>query len=164
MKTRIPLALAALAAAGALFVAGCGGGDDSSSTTASSASGATGASGTALTTEEFLKQGNAICAAGNKDTQQAAEQTFTGQKPTQAQVEQFASVLVPSVQSQIDAISALTPPADLADQVSTFLDDAQSALAKVKADPSLLLANDSDGPFADVNAQAKQIGLDECGG
>jgi hypothetical protein len=102
--------------------------------------------------------------AGNKELDQAANDTFTGGQPTDAQIEQFASVLVANVQGQIDAIRELTPPEELADQVETFLSDAEDALAQVEADPSLLAASDTEGPFASVNQQARQIGLDQCGG
>lgn len=164
MRQRTLTAFALIAALAALFVAGCGGDDETTSSTTAGASGATGATGTALTTEEFLKQGNAICAAGNEEIESAANQMFSGQ-PTEAQLEQFATdTLVPSVQGQIAALRALTPPEDLADQVDTFLTDAESALGEVESDPSLVAASGSDDPFADVNAQAKDVGLAECAG
>lgn len=163
MRTRLPVVVALLVcAAFTVAVAGCGG-DDESSTTAIEESGATGAGGVALTEDQFLAQGNAICAAGNKELDQAANDTFSGGQPTQAQIEQYAKeVLVPSVQGQIGAIGALTPPEDLADQVDSFLSEAQDALDEVEADPSLLAASENDGPFAGVNATATEIGLTEC--
>ncbi|MDX6581971.1 MAG: hypothetical protein QOI10_1155 [Solirubrobacterales bacterium] len=164
MRTRLLIPFAILAALGAIAVTGCGGGGDSSSTT-SGTSGATGASGTALTADEFAKQGNAICAAGNKELDQAANDTFTGGKPTDAQLQQYVTdTFVPSVQGQIDAVGALVPPADIADQVDTFLSDAQDALDQVENDPSLVAGSSSNGPFADVNKEAVAVGLDQCAG
>jgi hypothetical protein len=145
--------VALVCAAFALVAAGCGGSDDTSTTSTAAA----------LSEAEFLTQGNAICAAGNKEIDQAGNDTFTGGKPTDAQIEQFAAVLVPSVQGQVDAIRALTPPADLAEPVDTFLSDTEDALAQIKDDPSLLLASNSNGPFAAISDQANQIGLKECG-
>ncbi len=163
MTNRLLIPFALLAALGVLAIAGCGGGDDSSTST-TGASGATGVAGAPLSEDEFLKQGNAICAAGNKEIDQAAQDAFTGQQPTDAQLQQFADIAVPSIQGQIDAIRALPAPEAIADQVTTFLDDAQSALDDVKADPSLFAAGDgANDPFADVNQQAKALGLDECG-
>jgi hypothetical protein len=162
MRSRLLIPVALIAALGALAVAGCGGDDETSSTT-STAPGASGVSGAALSEDEFAKQGNAICAAGNKAMNQAAEGIFTQQKPTDAQLQQFADIAVPSIQGQIDAIRALPAPESIADQVGTFLDDAQSALDEVEADPSLLAASDSDDPFADVNQEADDLGLNECG-
>ena len=55
-------------------------------------------------------------------------------------------------------------PADITDQVDTFLSDAQDALDQVENDPSLVAAGDSDDPFADVGKEATAIGLDQCAG
>jgi hypothetical protein len=153
------ITIALLGSVVAVAIAGCGGGSDSSTTTTAGASGAT---GTPLSSDEFVKQGNAICAAGNKATNQAANSIFSGEKPTDAQLQQFADILVTSVQGQIDAIRALPAPTDEADQVTTFLDDAQSAVDEVKADPTLLAASNSNGPFADVSKEANALGLTEC--
>ena len=71
MNPRMLLAVP-LAAAG-LIVTGCG--SDSSSSTTST---------TALTKSEFLAQGNAICAKGNKAINQAAQETFNKQSPPRA--------------------------------------------------------------------------------
>jgi len=141
-----------------LVVAGCG---SSSSTTTSGASGASGASGVqgaALSATEFASQGNAICAAGNKVLNAAAKSTFTSKNPSDAELQSFADVAVPSIQGQIDDIRALTPPADEASKVTAFLDAAQAALDKVKADSTLFAGN----AFGDVNKMAIDIGLKEC--
>jgi hypothetical protein len=163
MKNRLLIPFALLAALGAIFVAGCGGDDDTSSTTGTS--GASGVSGTALTQDEFVSQANAICDAGDKDVSQAQQDTFGGEKPSQAELDQFVTgTLVPSIQGQIDAIRALTPPEDIADDVTTFLDDAEDALGQVEQDPALVEGSDNNGPFEPVNAEARQLGLDSCAG
>lgn len=128
----------------------------SSTTTAS-----TGASAAPLSSAEFVKQGNAICAAGNKTLDAAAQGIFTSQNPSDAQLQQFADAAVPSIQGQIDAIRALPAPSADADAVTTFLDTAQSVLDDVKSDPNLFGSGD---PFKEVNAQANDLGLTECAG
>ncbi len=135
----------------ALVVTGCGGDDDESTTEA-----------TALTTEEFLAQGNEICATGNEAIDTIANDVFTGGEPSPEQLENFAELFVENVQGQIDAIRVLTPPEELAADVDTFLTDAEDVLGQVEDDPTLLSVSDSAGPFADVSAQAKEIGLTEC--
>lgn len=155
MSHRILGPLAVLAATGALLAAGCGGDDETTSAATDDS--------TALTEDEFLSQANQICKDGNKEINQGAEDTFGGGQPSQAEIEQFGTdVLLPSIQSQIDAIRALSAPESIADDVTTFLDDAETALGEVEADPSLLAASDGDGPFADVNQQADAIGLTSC--
>src|SRR3954451_3451484 len=123
MTNRILTPFALAATAGALFVAGCGGGDDSSTST--SVSGATGVSGAALSQDELVSQGNAICKDGNKALDAASSQAFSGGQPSQAEIEQYVSdTMVPNIQGQIDALAALTPPEDIAEDYQTFLDDA----------------------------------------
>jgi hypothetical protein len=163
MRSRLLIPFTILAALGAFVATGCGGGDDTSSST-TAAAGASGASGTALTQDQWVTQANAICAAGNKETDAAAQDAFGGQQPSQAQIEQYATdVLIPSIQGQIDAIRALTPPEDIADDATAFLDDAETALDQVRDDPSTIAAGNSDGPFADVSQEAHDLGLTECG-
>ena len=163
MKNRLLIPFALLAALGAITVAGCGGDDDTTSET-TAATGASGVTGTALTEEEWATQADGICAAASKETDAAAEELFGNQQPSQQQIEQYATdVLIPSIQGQLDAIRALTPPEDIADQVTTFLDDAESALDEVRDDPSLITTSGGESPFADVNAEAKELGLTECG-
>jgi hypothetical protein len=165
MRLRLAVPLAAMVA-GLIVLTGCGGGDDTSSTSAG-ASGTSGEQGAALTKSEFLTQGNAICAQGTKEIQAAGKELFTqSQAPTPAEQEKFATdTLIPSIQSQIDGIEALTPPAGDEDQVNAITDAAQSALDKAKADPSLLTdqGGQSD-PFAEANKLANSYGLDECAG
>ncbi len=162
MKNRVLIPFALLAAVGALAVAGCG--DDDETTDTTGASGASGVTGTALTEDEWIEQADAICAAGDKEIDQAGNELFGGQQPSQADLEQFATdVLVPNIQSQLDGLRALTPPEDIADDVTTLLDDANEALDEIRDDPSLVTANGSDSPFADVNRQAQGLGLSECG-
>ena len=163
MKNRLLTLLTILAALGALAVAGCGDDDDTSSTTG--ASGASGVSGTALTEDEWIQQADEICAAGDKEINQAGNELFGGQQPSQAQIEQFANdVLVPNIQAQLDAIAALTPPEEIAGDVTQLLDDANAALDEIRDDPSLVAASASDDPFAEANKEAKALGLTDCGG
>ena len=152
MNNRLLTLLTSLAALGGLAVAGCGGDDDTESTTG--ASGASGVAGTALTEDEWIQQADEICAAGDKEIDQAGNELFGSQQPSQAEIEQFATdVLVPNVQAQLDAIAALTPPEEIADDVTQLLDDANAALDEIRDDPSLVAAGESDDPFTDVNKQ-----------
>ncbi len=71
--------------------------------------------------------------------------------------------VVPSIQGQIDAIRAIGEPAQGAEELDAFLDDAQQALDELENDPSALTEPQAD-PFGDVNKQAKALGLTECAG
>src|SRR5262245_47560234 len=127
-------------------VAGCGGG-----------------SGDRLTQEEFLQQGNAICAKGNQDIETAGASAFaTPGEPTEAEVRAFGeNVIFPNVEEMLDQLRALSPPKEDEEQVDQILDEAQAALDKVKADPALLAQNSG---FDEADRLASAYGLTACAG
>jgi hypothetical protein len=159
----------------AAFVgAGCGGDDDETTTAtttteagATGATGATGESGGGLLPDEFAAEADAICAEGDKEIDAEAEKVFgdAQQAPSAKDQEEFATdTVIPGIQEQIDGLNDLDAPDEGAAEWSTFLEDAQSALDKVKDDPSLLTDQSEGGedPFADVTAQAEDLGLVQC--
>jgi hypothetical protein len=146
-------AIAVMVAVGALL-AGCG--DDEE----------------ALTEEELVEQANAICEEGNERLDTAFEEAFADLGPDEEpDADQVAALiedtLIPSVQTQIDELGDLEPPDELADAYEQLLDDAQQALddleEQVQDDPESLLQQEED-PFAEVNAQAEELGLTACAG
>jgi hypothetical protein len=140
------LLVAAVAVAG--IAAGCGGGNDNSGTTT-----------TSLTKAAWIAKADAICKQGNQEINQAAQQQFGNQKPTESQVQQFTKdTLVPKVQSQVDQIKALGAPSGDEDQVSKLLDTVQADIDKAKS-----ANNIENSIFADGNALARQYGLKVCG-
>ena len=120
-----------------------------------------------LSTREFKKQANAICAQGNQQIDAAAEQGFAGlsrdQQPTAEQLTAFAAVAVPNIKQQVEDVAALEPPRSLRAKVKKLVKTARAAVAKVEADPSLL-ADEKHNPFAASDKQAKKLGLKECAG
>lgn len=149
------LALAATAA----VVAGCG--SSSSETTETTAS---------ISKAEFVKQGNAICMAGNKETNAgfekfAKENNLNHKKPSNAQFEELSeTVLIPSVSKQISEVRELGTPEGEEAEVEEFLTHAEEALEELKADPSLVAKEGKEEPFYTVNKEAAKIGLTSCGG
>jgi hypothetical protein len=149
------MALAAILVFG-LGAAGCGSSKSKSSSTSTPA----------LTKAEFLKKGNAICKKGNRQIGTVANKLFRkrGPKPSKARLTRFAThTLIPSVQSQINQVRALGPPARDKAKVNAIISSAQSALDKGKKDPVLLTSN-GPGPFKKANRLAKSYGLTACAG
>ena len=145
--------LVALTVTVALVAAGCGEDDESTESSSEEA---------ALTEAEFLEQGNAICEAGNQEIQEAG--AALGQNATPDDLKAFVTdTLVPSIQGQIDDLGELVPPEELRANVDTLLADAESAIGELEADPAAVGQGGPD-PFAEVNEQAKEIGLDACAG
>jgi uncharacterized protein with beta-barrel porin domain len=142
----------ALALTAGLIAAGCGGGDDNGTTAA------------AQSKDEFLKRGNQICSAGEKQII-AAENKVLGENPTQAEVNKFATkTAIPTLQYELAGIQGLPPPSGDEDEVDAIVSAAQQGLDKLKGDPSLIAAGGQDNPFAEANKLAKQYGLTACGG
>jgi hypothetical protein len=146
MKLYATLAVASLLAVGAL-AAGCGGSDDNDSSTSN------------LSKAEWIAKADAICQQGNQEIDNAANQQFGHQKPTAAEVQQFATeTALPNTQSQVDKIKALGAPSGDEDQVNKILDTVQADIDKAKAAGDI-----EESTFADGNALAKQYGLKVCG-
>jgi len=154
VSKRLIVLLAALAAF-AMLVAGCGSGGDSSESTSS------------LTKAEFVKQGNAICAKGNKEIQEGFEefeQEVGSQKqPTKAQLtEAIETIVLPAVRNQVEGIQELEPPSGEEAKVEAITDSAEEALEEGEEDPASLTSEKAD-PFAKANEMANEYGLTKCG-
>jgi uncharacterized Zn finger protein len=156
------IALLAALAAISMIVAGCGGGDDSTDSTASSDS-------SGLTKAEFLKQGNAICAKGEKELNEefekfAEEENLSENKPpTEAQLAKATEeFFLPIIKEQVEGVAALSPPAGEEQQVDKVVSAAEAAIEEAEEDPGSL-ANEKEDPFAEANELATEYGLTKCG-
>jgi hypothetical protein len=142
--------------ASALLVAGCGSSDDDSTKTA-------------LTKQQFIAQADAICKQGNKEIEEGfesfAEQNDIpkNQEPSKAQGKEIVeTVIVPSIDSQVEGIRALGFPSGDEDELSAMLDSLDEAVEEAEEDPEALFAAKSD-PFGKPNELAQNYGLKTCG-
>jgi predicted small secreted protein len=155
VSKRLIVLLAALVAS-AMLVAGCGGGSDSSESTSS------------LTKAEFVKQGNAVCAEGNKEIEEGFEEFekehgSQSKQPTKAQLtEAIETIVLPAVRRQVEGVKALGAPSGEAAEVEAITDAAEEALEKSEEDPASLTTEKAD-PFAKANELANEYGLVKCG-
>jgi hypothetical protein len=150
LKTR-RIALVGAVLAFALIVVGCGDDDDTSTV--------------ALTKAQFVKEGNAICKAGNEEInsefEKFADENNVNQRkqPTDAQLEEIAEeFLLPSISEQIEEVRALGAPEGEEDAVNAFLDNAEAEVEEIEGDPSLL----AEDTFVEVNKEARALGLTAC--
>lgn len=125
----------------------------------------------ALSEEEFFRQGNAICAAGNEKLDAMFSELFgnlsPGEEPdAEAAATLFRDEIIPEIQKQIDGIGDLEPPEALAEEVEQLVDEAQAALdtmeQQAEDDPESIVQGQEEDPFADVNEHAREIGLTKC--
>jgi hypothetical protein len=150
------LALLAGALAVALVIAGCGSSSDSS-TTAS------------LSKAEFVKQGNAICKAGNKEIEEGFEE-FTKEnnlsktKPPSKAIQEEAAetILIPAINNQVEEIRALGTPEGDEGEVDEILTDAEEAVEESEEDPTSLLGAEP-AKFKELNKESREYGLTVCG-
>jgi hypothetical protein len=142
----VAVALCALA----LVAAGCGDDEPEPTTTAS---------GPPLSKSKFIAQADALCATGNQAIEEAGKQL--GADPTDAVLEGYVDdTVVPAINTELDGIRALAPPAGDEAQVEAIVNAAQDALDQVSDDPTLVVGGD---PFAKANQLAQAYGLKECG-
>ena len=148
---------AALLAVVALALIGAGCGDDDDSGDSSNPDG-----GDALTKAQFLRQGNAVCAAGNAELE--AEGATLGTEPSPQDIEDFAlDELVPNIRNQIDALRELAPPAGDEDEVDAILTAAEDGVEAIEQDPASAFNDGSADPFDEANQLAAEYGLTACG-
>ena len=114
-----------------------------------------------LTRAEFVKRGNAICAKGTRKIDHAGLTFFrTPGHPSAQETITFAKkVAVPTVQSELDQLRTLRPPADDEPTVKKLLDKTQAAVNRVREDPSLLGRPNGS---VEANALARAYGLTAC--
>ena len=160
MKTGLVALLAAALAAA--IVAGCGGDDGGSDTTPADAPGP-------ISKEEFVAEGNEICEASNEELVSGIEEFAEDNglegddQPSQEQLDELASeVVLPSIANQVDAIRGLGIPKGQEKEVGAFLDNAETTIEELEADPSLL-TDPQTSPFIEVNKEAIDLGLVSCG-
>jgi hypothetical protein len=143
------IALIGAVMAFAAIAAGCGSSDSTTDSTAS------------ITKAEFLKQGNAICAAGNKEINAGFEEALPkGKQPSKAELsEAMETVLIPSVSKQVEEIRALGAPEGEEEAVEQFLAGAEEELEKGEEEPASLA---TEASFHKTSQEAKAIGLVRC--
>jgi hypothetical protein len=114
-----------------------------------------------LSKPEFLKRGNAICARATRAIDLAGQKAFQSPgNPTAREIAAFAkNVVVPAELRAVRLVRALVPPIGDERRVRVILDAAQTAILRVKANPSLLgRPNGSER----ANRLARAYGLVEC--
>lgn len=155
------VALAAVALA--VIAMGCGGGDDED--------GSDGGEATAsapLSKSEYIKQVDAVCAKGGKES----EAEFTrfvkskaiakGQQLNADQIAEVGSdILVPALKKQADQIAALEPPPADVDQIDEYFTGIDAAIRELEENPEE--AKFTAKLFADTDKIAQKYGFKVCG-
>ncbi len=148
--------MVALAAAVALLVAGCGSSDSTTGETPT------------ISRSEYVKQANAICAAGNKEINEEFEKFAKenglkqNQPPPEAKLTEAAEdFFIPSIRRQVEEVAALGVPEGAEEQVETFIANAEAEVERAEENPGQLISDNST-MFDEVNKEATELGLTAC--
>lgn len=152
----LPLTVAVLVA---LAAVACGGDGDEGD-------------GPRLSAEEFRRQGNAICRAGDADLARAAEGLFGEDGITlpepQELVRFFTEEALPVARRKLDQLEGLRPPEGDRETVAEMIQSGRDAVDEVeealREDPEGFLRETGPDPFADFDELATELGLDDCTG
>jgi len=112
-----------------------------------------------LTTEEFRKQADKICA----DFEDKSNDLFAGISATSSEadlVEAFKKV-ADLLDEQSDQIGALEAPDSISDDVDAMLDSIRAGADKVRED-GLELIKTGENPLEDATKKADDLGLKSC--
>jgi hypothetical protein len=152
------IALLCGACALALFAAGCGGGGDNTSSTAS------------LTKAQFIKKADGICESAEEklesEFESFAKQHNLSEKqpPTQKESAEAAeTILLPSIEGQVEDIRALGAPSGEEQKVEELLAAVEAGVEKGKQDPVAFIEEEGDNPLNKANKMAREYGLKVCG-
>ena len=136
----------ALSAGGAL--AGCGDDDDEPNAA------------------EYRTAVNAICTAGNERLDTLFSNSTLGPDATEAELVEVLDEILGEIDGQLGDIDALEAPDDLATDVDSWLAESEATVTEVRSGGAAFFEQQASGvnPFAEVNAEAIELGFDACGG
>jgi hypothetical protein len=144
MVRRLIGMLVAATAIGAL-VAGCGGSSDPK--------------------QDYVKQGDKICAQGTFKIALEAGNRYGQAAPPPKEAPKFSSeVVVPTLQTEVLAkLRALKPPEGDEQKTAAIWDALQRGIETLQADPTLYGEPNTGGAFDQANSLAQSYGFKQCG-
>jgi hypothetical protein len=138
---------------------GCGGSDSSADTTVTVAS---------LTKAEFVKRANGICRPGRSELAAAllaylkAHPAEVKRNAQRAGLEGTRAVVVPRVESQVEAIRELGAPAGDVVQVEAILTALERSAKTLEEMPELRSGTQLNSTFQQASELARRYGLRSC--
>jgi hypothetical protein len=128
-----------------------------------------GSSGPTLSADEFAKQSNAICKAGDTKLADEGKNILKDANTSPDQLAKFfLNNAIPNARSKLEQIGKLHPPSNEKDKVKKMLAAGKKATdtveAGLKKDGAAYLSAKGPDPFKDFNDLAKQLKLTDCAG
>lgn len=136
--------------------------------TVASAAGCGGKSSDQSSKAEFLRRADAICAQGNRQVGAVGARLFNTGHPTsrRQQLKFVRTVVLPSIERQVERIKQLTPPKGDEAKVGAITDAADRGIRQLKRHPQALLRQGQgpSPPLRKANKLSVGYGLKVCGG
>lgn len=151
--------LLALSLCAGLIAAGCG--DDDNGDNGAGDGTALGDGGEALAKEEYIAQGDEICAAGDEELAEELQAIEGG--ATEENAEKGAEVFVENLDSQLEQLRDLNPPEGDEETLTEIYDQAEEGGEQLSDDPQLILTEEGPPALAEASEKAQEYGFEECG-
>ena len=115
--------------------------------------------------EEYIAQGDEICALGTFEVGNKARARYGKPFPPPEQASQFArQVIAPTLQREVVVkLRQLTPPEGDEQMVDAIYDELERALARLRSNPDLITQPNTGGAFDEANMLARDYGFKQCG-
>jgi hypothetical protein len=114
----------------------------------------------ALSEDEFVEQGNAICDEGAERTDAIFEEL--GDDPTDEQFAAAVEETADDIEGQISDLRDLEAPGAIADGVDAALDQAEDDLEEFRAQGAAGQEAATGNPFVESNPLLTDVGLTSC--
>lgn len=113
---------------------------------------------------EFLRQADEICRSTESQIEAAADDLLTQEgDPAPSEVKQVAvDLVVPALEGEVAAISALGAPDGDEAKVQAILDATEAGITEIEADPQALLDGVPES-LREAEMLARAYGSQECG-
>lgn len=122
--------------------------------------------GERLTKEQYIEQGNAICAEASARIDAATQSAFSTPReipPDEEVVELATETVVPAIEEEVESLSELRPPEFDDERVEQTLQAGRDGVDTVRRDPTIIRNSNDDG-FARYRELSESYGLQDCGG
>lgn len=111
----------------------------------------------ALTKEQFIQRATKICYATEGEELKLLA-SFRSSHPTADEEETLGPVAVPALETQVDRLSALSPPEGDESVIQAFIGQLKEDLEEAKKDPEGI----NRAVFAKSNRLAQKYGINAC--
>lgn len=115
----------------------------------------------AISRDDYVEQGDAICASGQAEINREAEERNIEAADLDTVEAFLTDVSLPLIRSQIDQLRDLGYPDGDRDELDSIYNDAEEILDEAESDPGMVLEADGE-PFSEVSQRLANYGLSEC--